>query len=152
MSQLPLSQQSLNMAFHVLDKDRDGLISAAEAYKMVAFYLVSTSQLQESSRGSTYTVWHMLLRTIRYVVIHWFQPQVVAGISTCPKQFLGPMYVGWVTCTSAHVHLLTSGASRPQPICSSSSATPQLGPAPAGQHQQCTQAGGQALGSNGRGC
>jgi Ca2+-binding EF-hand superfamily protein len=40
MSQLPLSQQSLNMAFHVLDKDRDGLISAAEAYKMVAFYLV----------------------------------------------------------------------------------------------------------------
>jgi Ca2+-binding EF-hand superfamily protein len=49
MSQLPLSQQSLNMAFHVLDKDRDGLISAAEAYKMVAFYLVRRPQLQESS-------------------------------------------------------------------------------------------------------
>jgi hypothetical protein len=45
MAQLPLSQQSLNMAFHVLDKDRDGLISAAEAYKMVAFYLVRLAQL-----------------------------------------------------------------------------------------------------------
>lgn len=42
VAQLPLSQQSLNMAFHVLDKDQDGLISAAEAYKMVAFYLVSS--------------------------------------------------------------------------------------------------------------
>lgn len=46
MAQLPLSQQSLNMAFHVLDKDRDGLISAAEAYKMVAFYLVRLQHLQ----------------------------------------------------------------------------------------------------------
>lgn len=38
---LPVSQQSLNMAFHVLDRDEDGLISRTEAYRMVAFYLVS---------------------------------------------------------------------------------------------------------------
>jgi hypothetical protein len=65
------------------------------------------------------------------------------------------MIVHWLrlTCTSEHVHLDTPGAARPQPICSStSSSAPQLGPAPAGQHQHGTQAGRQALGSSGRGC
>jgi Ca2+-binding EF-hand superfamily protein len=59
MAQLPLSQQSLNMAFHVLDKDRDGLISAAEAYKMVAFYLVRLQQqLQHLTEASHWQCVH----------------------------------------------------------------------------------------------
>ncbi|WIA27988.1 hypothetical protein OEZ86_010578 [Tetradesmus obliquus] len=62
MAQLPLSQQSLNMAFHVLDKDRDGLISAAEAYKMVAFYLALQDHSPSAGAGVRPLSWdqHLL--------------------------------------------------------------------------------------------
>jgi hypothetical protein len=39
VASLPVSQQSLAMAFSILDKDQDGRISRAEASQLVSYYL-----------------------------------------------------------------------------------------------------------------
>jgi hypothetical protein len=45
----PLSYQQLGMAFQILDRDGDGLITRTDAHKLVAYYLVGSCNVISSA-------------------------------------------------------------------------------------------------------
>ncbi|KAF6252907.1 HPP family-domain-containing protein [Scenedesmus sp. NREL 46B-D3] len=88
------------MAFHVLDMDRDGLISAAEAHKMVAFYLT----LQDHSPSAAAAAARPL---------SWDQ-HLLASISTARK-LAGERWAGLAEAAEAYAAAKLAGGLQVSP-------------------------------------